>query len=971
MGTAIARKFVGWDRPMLESVRDYLLAELPASSPGAPGDLDLSGFTVVLPGARAGRRLLELLVQHAEANEGAGGGGRAQGLLPPRILTVGAMVAEHVPLPVPPAGPVARALAWSHALRRIPAETASRIALGFVATAGIEVLSGLSAILDSCHTELAGECLGFADVAERASRGENGAGFIDHGRWLAAAAVQESYLRVLAEVGLCDEHSARSRAGPLAESTSDHPRHVVLAGIADLNTSQRRLIDALPGRVSALIFAPPSVADRFDSFGCVTPSAWTSVEIALPPACLRIVNTPADQAEAALEALAASPGIAPDQATIGVPDPDVAPHIERLAARLGVPVRLASGLPGGVARSGPLRFLVAIADLVEGEGRGSSPAFAALVRHPDAERWLISRRLSPEAVERWLTLLDEYQGEHLSGSVPETWLGDDEGRRDMLTRLTGAIDELLGALRRSPRPLREWAGHILSVLRAVYADLPAGDPHEQRVLAESCAAIRDVLVELAALDPRLDSSPVPAAAALRLVAAQAAQQPVPAAADQPAIELLGWLELSLDDAPALAITGMNEGRVPTSVSADPLLPDRLRAVLGITDNQRRYARDAFALSAIAASRPAPGLALIAGRFSAAADPLAPSRLLFACDDAQLAARVRMWTEVGGGGGGDKPARPAAPPGVPVGERSAFRPFPSPAPVVEPIERISVTAFRNYLASPYGFYLQNVLRLKELDDGAVELDALGFGVLLHDVLSTLTDADIARSTDPELIERFLFANLEALARLRFSEEPIPAVWVQLQQARARIRAFAGWQAARAAEGWQVHHTEWAPPPSGETPWIVDGKPILLRGRIDRIDHNEREKRWRILDYKTGDKPPRVADTRARDGTWIDLQLPLYLHLVSPLKLAGPIELGYVVIPKKAGELGLDAAKWDGAALASADEAAREVVRAVREGRFSLPGDGPLTRGILGVICGEGLLATEPDEDERALLEEEGP
>ena len=96
-----------------------------------------------------------------------------------------------------------------------------------------------------------------------------------------------------------------------------------------------------------------------------------------------------------------------------------------------------------------------------------------------------------------------------------------------------------------------------------------------------------------------------------------------------AVELLGWLDLQLDDAPALILTGLNEGSVPTSVNADPFLPNSLRRHLGILDNERRYARDAYALTSIINSREE--IRFVAGRTSARRDPLLLSRLLFACD----------------------------------------------------------------------------------------------------------------------------------------------------------------------------------------------------------------------------------------------------------------------------------------------------------------------------------------------------
>src|SRR5690606_11620935 len=51
-----------------------------------------------------------------------------------------------------------------------------------------------------------------------------------------------------------------------------------------------------------------------------------------------------------------------------------------------------------------------------------------------------------------------------------------------------------------------------------------------------------------------------------------------------AIDLLGWLELPLDDAPHVIVTGANEPALPESLNAHRFLPDSLRRRLGLADN---------------------------------------------------------------------------------------------------------------------------------------------------------------------------------------------------------------------------------------------------------------------------------------------------------------------------------------------------------------------------------------------------
>jgi hypothetical protein len=95
---------------------------------------------------------------------------------------------------------------------------------------------------------------------------------------------------------------------------------------------------------------------------------------------------------------------------------------------------------------------------------------------------------------------------------------------------------------------------------------------------------------------------------------------------------------------------------------------------------------------------------------------------------------------------------------------------------------------------------------------------------------------------------------------------------------------------------------------------------------------------VLDYKTADRGDDPKRTHRRGEEWIDLQLPLYRHLVRSAKLAvnvpadAPIELGYVVLPLDLKCVGLLLADWDDALLLSADLKAEEIIRAIRAGAF---------------------------------------
>jgi RecB family exonuclease len=121
--------------------------------------------------------------------------------------------------------------------------------------------------------------------------------------------------------------------------------------------------------------------------------------------------------------------------------------------------------------------------------------------------------------------------------------------------------------------------------------------------------------------------------------------------------------------------------------------------------------------------------------------------------------------------------------------------------------------------------------------------------------------------------------------------------------------------------------------------VDDEPIVLVGRIDRVDFHAGKRLVRILDYKTADKGQSPDETHAGAEGWLDLQLPLYRHLWNALALKLPencrVELGYFNMPRQLKETGFVRAKWDDGALRTADETARAVIRRLREGCYWPP------------------------------------
>lgn len=942
------RVFLPWREPVLRSAA-RLLAERHADG----GELPLDRVLVVVQAARAGRRLVELLLEEADR--------RGAVLTPPETVTIGQLPERLYRPDRPTAGGVTAVAAWSAALRGLgPA----RLAPVFPDPPEADDAAGwdrLARRVLELHRETAAEGLDFARVA-RACRG--GRGFDDSRRWEVLAEAQEAYHRRLDSMGYVDPDRARALALEAGDLDAGG-RDVHLVGIVELGLVVRRMLQALAEPVTALIHAPAEWEDRFDALGCVRPGAWEDAEIDLPGEDLLVVGRPPAQAEAVLRCLGGAGGpLAPDQVTVGVPDPTLVPYLEQRLREHGVPRRHAAGTP--LARTDPFRLLAAVADYL---AQDRFRDFAALLRHPDVEAGL--------GVAGALAATDRHFEEHLPGRVDGSRRPPVAGRTDF-RRVVEALESELGLGRlRGRRSTSEWMPDILALLARVYGErsLERSKPGDRR-LVEACEALRDAAEAFARLPEPLDET-CGADQALHRLLQEVERRQVPPDPDRSAVEMLGWLELHLDDAPVLILTGMDEDHVPGSVGADLFLPDGLRARLGLRDDRRRYARDAYLLSAMLAPRRE--ARLVVGRRTVEGDPLRPSRLLLATPEGELALRAAKLFS-------DETVRPPrlARPGVRPAPESAFSTPPRAVLTVpEPPERLRVTDFRLLLRSPYQFVLRRILGLERVDDRARELDGLRFGELAHAVLHGFAESDAARSDDVREATRALDALLEREVAGRFGPDVLPAVRLQAALLEVRLHDFAAWHVARTREGWETVAAE-VETPGGGAPFPVDDRPILLSGRIDRIDRHRHSGRWAILDYKTAGRgrPPDRTHRAGRRGDrrWTDLQLPLYRHLLPAMAEAGrvpgelgdpeaPLLLGYVNLSREATELAR--ADWTRDELAEADEAAREAVRRLRAGSIEFRADERVRRDSpFADLLGQGRLVAAGSEDEDGESEDDG-
>jgi ATP-dependent helicase/nuclease subunit B len=998
----------------------------------------------VLPGARAGRRLKELLVAEAAR--------RRLRLVPPQhIITVGALPE----LLYQPTAPVADAEVcrrlWLRQLRALPDAERDVVFPRAPAPRDLRGWLGLADVIAGLHRAVGAAGVRFDDVAQRCAEL-----FDDSARWHVLARLQREVAAELERRGLQDRELARMDALAAGRITCDIDLWVV--GVAEMPLLLRGMLLRVPRpRLRILVHAPAELADAFDELGCVRPDHWLRAEIELNDEQLAIVGHPSAQARAAAAAVARLDGAyAADEIVVGVPDAEVVPALERefasagvvtryLAAEgderapdfrlltAGVPARYAAGVP--MERTSPFRLLQAVADVLRDH---SYESVAALVRHPAFGDWLRRRRWQVEhpgaaafrESDGWLAQLDTF----LCERTPHTITGDLGGAggrgRAVAEALRTALlgDAMLGGLE-GTRPLREWLPRLLALVLEIYGEraLHRHIRDEQRLLAFA-SKLRDIANAFERVPPELDET-CDAATAVQLILDGVAGEALPPDADDVAIELLGWLELHLDDAPVAILTGMNEPFVPEAVNADAFLPNALRARLGMEDNDRRYARDAYQLTAILHSR---RVHVVAGRRTMLGDPLRPSRLLLATSGTNLARRVRTYL-----GDVDAALAPAATKQAATSPSAITHAATSPSAITHaatspsaithaaithaaithaaithaaithasesrfalPPERVislpavptslSVTEFGRLLDNPYGWALQRAIGGDVVDDAPRELDPMRFGTLAHRVLELFGRTPAAASADVDVVAAALDACLDAYVARSYGAV-FPAVRLQIEQLRLRLRTFAAHQARRVADGWTTVAVECGTPEGG-VPLSVAGGEFRVTGRIDRIDYHAATGAWAVLDYKTGERGDDPDTVHRKRGEWLDLQLPLYRHIlphvvdgdgnpaftVRPDLAADPaapvitsaapdiasadVRLGYILLCGNPDEIRFAEVRWTRPELDAALDAARDVVAIVRRNVYEFPGlDSGWYADDVAEMLGRGRLMLEDDD-----------
>lgn len=916
---------LNWREPLARAAARWL-----AGPWSGDGPLDLGDWLVVVPTRQSGRRLREALATLAAE--------RGSAVFPPRVV-LPETLSHGETLEGAEASRAEVQLAWAGVLQDsdlaefrevFPVEPPSRT---------LAWARGLATQLARLQATLAESGLRMAEVvaAALAAPSEPGAGgerdFPEQARWEQLAELERRVTESLIQAGRRDPVAARLAAAHDPVPPSE-VRRVALIGLPELGTLAVQVLKSYARRlpVDVVVYGPSTetVGESFDTWGRPRPENWIRRRLDWADFESRVTVCADPSAQAArVVAIASRRTSAPGVLGIGVADPEVLAPLQRGLARAG----RASFNPAG--RPWKLEGLFALlAALGEVARAPSWDAAATLLRCPDVLAWLESAEGASFSAARLLAEMDALAE---AGLPPTLEAGLVQARaRGEQARLAGRSLERIADLREL---LLEgtFPENASAVLQRIFSGRRL---ENESLVMEAAAAWTETLREVGEAWSILGRDPGDAAEAWEFALAQFGERI--RFGDKPveALDLNGWLELLWEDAPHLVVAGLNDGRVPEAVVGDAFLPEALRARIGLPTNAERFARDAYLLHAMAASREAGAgrLDVLVGKVSATADPLRPSRLLLVCSDEALPKRVAWLFR-------EASAEQAS---LPWTRAWQLRPR-----WVAPPAHVSVTALRDWLECPLRFYFKHGLNMRRVDPDKAELDARDFGTLMHAALQRLIDPDSRDCTDAAVLRDRLLAHFEQAVRARYGSNITLPLVVQFESARQRLRKAAEVQARERAAGWRI---EWV-----ERKFSVPLGALTLRGTIDRVDrHVEAPARWRVLDYKTADTPvtasaahlqtwrPTDAERAAwqrvlvdgKERRWVDLQLPLYRRtLAAEVGAEAVIDCGYFNLPKAAGETSI--VLWENlteALQASAERCAEGVAGAIAAGQFWPPAEG---------------------------------
>lgn len=946
----MALRFIDWKRAFLPSIVEELITPQVL----ADRSLDLGNDFIVLPGARAGRRLLELLTIACQEASIC--------FSPPRIITpsqflewlMGECLTEgqyslHEDPQVSLASDHDLLVAWHSVLSKLSPETRSLI---IAKEADSSLLWSDAAVFVTLQRELLGGGYSFSDVSETLA--DSLSPTVGQ-QWSLLSDLEQlvdtelATLNLLSRTKLIKELANRSQLVV--------KKRCIVAAVVDAQPLFFKLLGKLTPTPEIYCFCSKAHSDRFDEFGRLQIEAWATISLPILDSQISSLATPRLEAQSvALKLIELS-----QKSSLYSNDkhPDLASTVTICAADQAFMPLLSTELkrwkisahfnPGWSLADSTLIGLISI--IANYAAERSFDSLSKLVRHPEFSRFIANSAPYPDYHhDLFLNRLDRYISERIPLTT-KTPITDSK-----VASTVSKIEELLGDLIEYKLcSATEWCLRVERIIKSVFGqtDFQINIP-SQRAVAESCIALFELL--RAVVNSKFASAqPINFVEFSSLLKFAAQGVPYsPYREEQDSIEIVGWLDLLLDDAPRAIITALHEGAIPEMMTSNELLPNSAKRQLGLPSNESRLARDVYI--ALASINCKDSVSFSFHRQSLDHAPMQPSSLLLRPGEMTpsgsstfpLWSRVRQLLDLPKLAnspvsitspieiaddelpqiinvlGGNKALQTAAP--------AFVRPIAIPSPVQDPPDKLSPSAITAYLQCPYRFYLAHVLELEEQADSNTEIPSHIIGSIIHKVLEQLPNE--GRFNLEATSKRIIYDWYERIDQ-HFGDTSRNILTLLKAEGAKRLEKTVDWFYQRRLSGWIRHGVEHklSIGPSPETHGFI------INGRVDALEYNPNTNEALIIDYKLRERTENPTNALGSDGQWRSLTLPIYYHLaLKELNEVHPnlssLQIAFLNLGPE-HEYELKFAKWSDEQLESAWRLTLELLGKIRAKLFWPP------------------------------------
>ena len=904
------RVFLGWNSHFLNLVTNYLIKNYKKNN-----FLDLKNVSLVVSGAKIFKRLLEILLLDSEK--------QGYSLIPPKIYTpydffshvVNFCNNEEFDNDRKIVSDLESTLVFAKAIK-INATIVSNSILTNTNFQNDE--SSLILLADkiySLYKDISSVNLLFDEIPTKASILED---FSEDNRWNVLNQIYITYKEILNANNLTDIFIERKK---FIQNYKDNSvildSEVLFLNIPDLNKVFCEISKKIKSPIKHLIFASKDYSNYFDEYGNVKVSEWIKSDLNISNKNLLFADNPQELGKIISNLIAKySKEYSSNDMVIGVTDDSLIPSIKFECENKNI--KVVSVRDNDISCTNIHEVIDAIKTYM------SSPTyqnFVNLIQKNDILNYIIKNNNSL-TINDILISLDKYNDNHLPyyfKKFPTNFLSNSSSESDnVVYNIFNLIQDLIPGFD-CKKTIDNWSEDILNLFFKLYDNIEISKTsNEDKVLFTTYNAYKDAIISLSNVAKYFDFE-ISFSNVLMLLNILVKNTIFGIVLNGNEVEIQGWLEISNDDSNFLILAGLSEGNWPQSINQDEFLPNSLRKVLGLIDNDFRYARDLFMTKAILNSKEQ--VFFVPLKYNLNSDSInLLSKILLATDYKNQARRlINFYSQTSENNVLNSNNHD---------DKLEF--FVDPKLSNFDINTIPVSAFKVYKNNPYEYYLNYVLKLDDIELNQEEISNIVYGNIYHDILDSFGKSKIKNSNDSNEIFNFLLNTLNKYVYDNFYKDYLPTINIQLESIKSILKYYASWQANWAYEGWEIIKTE----SNLDNFYLeVEGEKVKITGRIDRMDYNKKLNQWFIMDYKTGMKGVDMSNIyRTRLKTWVDYQMPLYVVYFNKFKKLDNIHFAYVNLyqvdnPKYFQEILIDDEMLD-----IATNEAIDIIKLIKSGEF---------------------------------------